>query len=121
MQSSSVEFSEIYFKGWGYEDWLVNNGLYCGKILNFVTGCQCSWHYHRIKDETFYLLSGKLHVLYSWDDDIKTCNLVTLEPGMTFHVPVGLRHRMIAQTDAQLIEISTQHFEDDSIRIIPGD
>ena len=46
--------TEIHKKGWGYENWLVNTELYCGKILHFNHGKQCSLHYHKIKDETFY-------------------------------------------------------------------
>ena len=54
--------SEIKFvpKGWGHEKWIVNNDEYCGKLLFFEEGKRCSWHYHKIKDETFYLQSGKL-------------------------------------------------------------
>ena len=45
-------------KGWGYEKWIVNNEMYCGKLLFIEKGKRCSWHYHKIKDETFYLQSG---------------------------------------------------------------
>ena len=55
-------------KGWGYEDWIVNKKEYCGKILFIKKGKRCSWHYHKLKDETFYIQSGKLEVLYGWDD-----------------------------------------------------
>ncbi|BCU98886.1 MAG: hypothetical protein CM15mV24_1110 [Bellamyvirus sp.] len=46
-------------KGWGYEKWIVNTEEYCGKLLFFNEGKRCSWHYHKLKDETFYLQSGK--------------------------------------------------------------
>lgn len=51
-------------KGWGFEKWIVNNEKYCGKILFFVKGKKCSYHYHEIKDETFYVQSeiGRAHV-----------------------------------------------------------
>ena len=38
-----------------------------------------------------------------------------------FHVHKGLRHQMLALEDSELFEFSTQHFEDDSYRIIRGD
>ena len=38
-------------KGWGFEKWIVNKPEYCGKLLYFVKGKRCSWHYHKIKDE----------------------------------------------------------------------
>ena len=33
---------ERHEKGWGYELWIVNNNLYCGKILHFNNGKKCS-------------------------------------------------------------------------------
>ena len=42
-------------KGWGYERWVVNSPEYCGKLLYFNKGKRCSWHYHKAKDEVFYL------------------------------------------------------------------
>ena len=60
---------ERHEKGWGYELWIVNNDLYCGKILHFNKGKKCSWHYHKIKQETFYVQKGKLKIWYGYDDD----------------------------------------------------
>ena len=45
-------------KGWGYEKWIVNCEKYCGKLLFIAKGKKCSWHYHRKKDEVFYVQSG---------------------------------------------------------------
>ena len=52
-------------KGWGFEKWIVNNEKYCGKILYIVKDRKCSWHYHKIKDETFYVQSGKIILYHS--------------------------------------------------------
>lgn len=108
-------------KGWGYEKWIVNNDKYCGKLLFFHKGKKCSWHFHKIKDEVFYIQSGKVRVLYSDDDDINTAKEVILSPGDSFHVYIGLRHRVIALENTELFEFSTQHFDSDSYRIIKGD
>ena len=40
-------------KGWGHEMIFATNEKYCGKILYIVKDRKCSWHYHKIKDETF--------------------------------------------------------------------
>ena len=56
-------------KGWGFEKWIVNCEKYCGKLLYFVKGKKCSWHYHKIKDEVFYIQSGKILLRYSHKDD----------------------------------------------------
>ena len=109
-------------KGWGEELWIVNNEKYCGKILGFNDGKRCSWHYHKIKEETFYIATGKFYIRYSMEDDIKKAEHVVLEFGQKFHVPVGMRHQMIAmEPNSQIIEFSTQHFDDDSYRIVKGD
>jgi mannose-6-phosphate isomerase-like protein (cupin superfamily) len=113
--------SEIHPKGWGYENWIVNNQLYCGKLLCFNKNKKCSFHFHKIKTETFYLQSGLIKVLHSLGDDISQAEEVVLEPGDSFHVPVGLRHQMIALENSELFEFSTQHFEEDSYRIVKGD
>jgi len=108
-------------KGWGWERWIVNNEEYCGKLLFFNTGKRCSWHYHVLKDEVFYLQSGKMMVYYSNEDDITTAKQIVLKPGDNFHVYRGLRHQMVALKDSELFEFSTQHFDSDSHRIMKGD
>ena len=108
-------------KGWGYEKWIVNNEKYCGKLLFFNKGRRCSWHYHKIKDEVFYLQSGLLRVYYSDDNNLQTAQQKLLRPGENFHVYTGLRHQMIALEDSELFEFSTQHFDSDSHRLLKGD
>ena len=108
-------------KGWGFEKWITNNDKYCGKLLYFVKGKKCSWHYHKIKDEVFYIQSGKLKVFYGDDDNIANSYSVILEKGDSFHVKQGLRHQMLALEDTELFEFSTQHFDEDSYRVQKGD
>jgi len=118
MTSSEIKFVP---KGWGFEKWIVNCEEYCGKLLYFVKGKKCSWHYHKLKDETFYIQSGKIRLRYSDDDEIAHAIEVILCPGDKFHIYRGLRHQMEALTDVELFEFSTQHFDEDSIRIERGD
>ena len=108
-------------KGWGFEKWIVNNEEYCGKLLYFVKGKRCSWHYHELKDEVFYVQSGKVLVKYSDGDDLEQAKETILRRGDNFHVYRGLRHQMIALEDTELFEFSTQHFDSDSYRIQKGD
>ena len=117
-KTSSIK---IVPKGWGHEKWIVNNELYCGKILFMEKNKRCSWHYHKLKDETFYLQSGLISLYYGYDEDIGNARFLVLEPGDKFHVPVGLKHQMVALQDSELFEFSTQHFDSDSIRIHRGD
>lgn len=108
-------------KGWGFEKWITNNDKYCGKLLYFVKGKKCSWHYHILKDEVFYIQSGKLQVFFSENDNWLDSQSIILEKGDSFHVKTGLRHQMLALEDTEMFEFSTQHFDDDSIRIQKGD
>ena len=111
----------IHPKGWGYEKWIVNKEEYCGKLLHMIKGKKCSWHYHTLKDETFYLQEGKILLKYSDDDDIESAKEIVLNRGDKFHIYRGLRHQMFALEDTDLFEFSTQHFEHDSNRVIQGD
>lgn len=113
--------SEIHAKGWGHEEWIINNELYCGKILKFNAGKRCSYHFHKLKTETFYIQDGKIRVIYSYGDDIQHANTVELSAGDIFHVPVGLRHQIVAIEVSNVFEFSTPHYEEDSYRIIRGD
>ena len=108
-------------KGWGFEKWIVNNEEYCGKLLYFVKGKRCSWHYHVKKDEVFQIQSGKVLVKYSDGDDLAAAEELILERGDSFHIYRGLRHQMIALEDTELFEFSTQHFDEDSYRLQKGD
>lgn len=108
-------------KGWGYELWIVNNKNYCGKILHFNKDKKCSWHYHKLKHETFYVQQGTIELLHGWNDDINKAEKIILEQGMSFEIPTGMKHQMRGLTDADMYEFSTTHFESDSYRVIKGD
>lgn len=108
-------------KGWGSERWIWNNEEYCGKILEFKKGKKCSWHKHFLKDECFLNIKGKVQITYGWSENIEEAEKVILEEGQVFHIPRGLIHQALALEDSTIIEFSTQHFDEDSIRITPGD
>jgi mannose-6-phosphate isomerase-like protein (cupin superfamily) len=118
-----IPLSDIPFvsKGWGWESWLCNSEKYCGKILFVKKGKQLSWHYHKLKDETFYVQSGEVIVIYGETDDLNLSLSAHLKPGDVFYVPTGLRHRLYGYTDAYVFEFSTEHFDSDSVRIMKGD
>lgn len=111
---------QIHKKGWGREVWLANHEKYCGKLLEFNAGASFSMHYHMLKHETFYVLKGSLKLeLYDLSD--ATEHEVELKQGSITEIPAGNPHKLTALEDSVVIEISTQHFESDSYRIIPGD
>ena len=75
--------------------------------------------YHILKDETFYIQSGKILLKYSESDTPMFEKI--LVPEDSFHIYRGLRHQMIALEDTELFEFSTQHFDSDSHRLEKGD
>lgn len=112
---------EFHKKGWGYELWITNSASYCGKLLFFSKGKKCSFHYHKLKKEHFYIQSGKIKVIFSYEDSLEEAKTVILQKNDVFFVPQGMRHQMVALEDTELFEFSTEHFEDDSYRIVKGD
>tara|TARA_Y100001973_G_C5174938_1_gene321296 strand:+ start:64 stop:441 length:378 start_codon:yes stop_codon:yes gene_type:complete len=107
-------------KGWGEELIIENNEMYCGKLLIFKKGCRFSMHYHLIKDETWYVDKGEF--LYRWIDT-ETAETIEqkLKVGDVVRQRVGQPHQLIALTDGVVFEVSTQHFDEDSYRVVKGD
>ena len=84
-------------KPWGYElIWARTHG-YAAKILHIKGGHKLSLQYHRQKEETIYLQSGRM-ILVIENDHGELCD-VELSVGQAHHVAVGRRHRMIAIED----------------------
>jgi mannose-6-phosphate isomerase-like protein (cupin superfamily) len=107
-------------KSWGYELWIVNNDLYCGKILFVKKGQWLSYHYHRIKDEVLYVWSGRARFVVGTDETGENRKEYLVHPGEAFHVTVNNPHQIEALEDLTIVEFSTQHFDSDSHRISPS-
>jgi quercetin dioxygenase-like cupin family protein len=103
---------EIHEKVWGEEHWIVNNPEYCGKKLIIKKGFRCSLHLHKIKHETFYVHSGRILMEHNERVEI-------LSTGSTVTINRNDLHRFTGLDDLnEIFEFSTQHFEDDSYRMI---
>jgi len=108
-------------KSWGYELWIHNSPLYCGKLLVFNKGAKFSMHYHLLKEETWYISKGKFEYLWIDTTNAKLHKLIIKE-GDVIHLLTGQPHQLISLTDgATVFEVSTQHFDEDSYRVLPGD
>lgn len=98
-------------KKWGTEVWVVNCEEYCGKLLYLDKGAICSYHYHPIKQETFYCLEGQV-VLTILDEDYMLnpySRPKTIYPGVV--------HQFRGITNAVLLEVSTHHEDGDVVRL----
>ena len=101
-------------KSWGHEEWIVNNSKYCGKKLVVRKGFRCSMHQHKVKDETFYVLSGEI-LLETEYKEYKENRIMTL--GDVAHIKTGMWHRFTSLQDvSEIIEFSTFHMDSDSYR-----
>lgn len=96
-------------KPWGHEIWWAHNELYVGKILHVKAGHRLSLQLHREKDETIYLQRGRLLLQVEEGGAMVEHRL---EPGAAYRIRPGTRHRMIAETDCDILEASTPQVDD---------
>lgn len=101
-------------KPWGYELIWARTGDYVGKVLHVNKGHQLSLQYHRTKEETIYLQSG--HMTLMFEESPGTLVAVDMLPGDVHHIPPNRQHRMIAVEDCDIFEVSTPQL-DDVVRI----
>jgi mannose-6-phosphate isomerase-like protein (cupin superfamily) len=109
-------------KGWGYEIIWATNDQYCGKIMVFEkAGSKFSMHFHKQKDESWFVNSGKFLLRYI-DTQTATLKEKVLTEGETWRNPPLLPHQLEAMVAGSAIfEVSTPDSVDDNYRIIPGD
>ena len=121
------EVIKIVPKGWGEERWIHNDDLYCGKLLVLNQDKNCSLHYHVKKTETFYIVKGHLKMELT---DIENANkqppvikeVFEMKTGDAILVHPGLVHRFTGLAEeTHIMEFSTQHFDEDSHRVVKGD
>jgi mannose-6-phosphate isomerase len=97
-------------KPWGHEViWAVTD-RYVGKVLHIKAGQKLSLQYHKKKDETVMVWSGRMkfeHFAEGQPPQFKE-----MGPGDAFHVTPLLRHRMIAIEDTDVFEVSTTELDD---------
>lgn len=107
-------------KGWGYEIIIVNNKQYCGKILHFNKMAKFSMHFHMKKQETWYVQSGRFE--FHWIDT-KDASVHTeiLEEGDVITNFPGEPHQIHCLIEGDIFEVSTEHFDSDSYRVMKGD
>jgi len=97
-------------KPWGYELIWGKTSQYVGKVLHINQGHQLSLQYHRKKEETILLWSGKMTFIYENDQGV--LEEIVLSAGEAHHVLPGRKHRMIAVEDCDVFEVSTPQLQD---------
>src|SRR5689334_10285311 len=110
-------------KVWGHEEIVTNNDKYCMKMLFLRDGYQSSMHYHKVKDETFLVISGrvKLEVMpyfKSSPDYADVVHTIRLKQGASYRLEPMTPHRFTSiDGDAVIVEASTPHSDEDVVRL----
>jgi mannose-6-phosphate isomerase-like protein (cupin superfamily) len=91
------------------EFWIANENEagYCGKFLFVFEGQTCPIHFHKIKLETFYIVRGKVGMLFGKDRFI-------MKAGDVLKVPVVTPHSFTGIESSLLLEVSKPSFIDDN-------
>jgi quercetin dioxygenase-like cupin family protein len=82
-----------------------------GKILHVRRGESLSLQYHRVKEETIRIQSGRL-LLEAGAQEAAELRRIELAPGDVFHITPGTLHRMTGLEDTDVLEVSTPEVED---------
>jgi mannose-6-phosphate isomerase-like protein (cupin superfamily) len=104
-----VEVTRIE-KPWGYELVFAVTERYCGKVIFVRAGEQLSLQFHRLKDETIYVQSGR--AAFEIGDPGGPLDAEVVNPGRAFRLVAGTVHRVRALEDTVLLEVSTAEVED---------
>jgi mannose-6-phosphate isomerase len=97
-------------KPWGYEIWWAATDQYVGKILHVNKGHRLSLQYHELKDESCYVLSGRLILVQGESEEGLSERIVGV--GDVWRNRPGMIHTIEALEDADVIEASTPYLED---------
>ena len=98
-------------KPWGYELLWAHADEYVGKVLFVAAGQSLSLQFHRVKDESWYVQSGRAELQLGAPGEA-ILNTEVVGPGACFHFPPGTVHRVKALEDTTIFEVSTPHLDD---------
>ena len=98
-------------KPWGYELIWAVTGDYVGKLLFVRAGESLSLQFHREKDESWLVHSGRAK-LELGSAGSAVLNEEVVGPGAGFRFPPGTVHRITALEDTTIVEVSTPHIDD---------
>jgi mannose-6-phosphate isomerase len=98
-------------KPWGYELIWALTDVYCGKVLFVKAGHALSLQFHREKDESWYVQSGRAK-LELGEVGAGVLNEEIIGAGAAFHYTPGTVHRVTAIEDLTILEVSTPHLDD---------
>jgi mannose-6-phosphate isomerase len=106
----SVEVRRVD-KPWGYELIWALTDVYCGKVLFVKAGQSLSLQFHRRKDESWFVQSGRAR-LELGEAGARALKEEVIGAGAAFHYTPGTVHRVTALEDTTILEVSTPEIDD---------
>jgi mannose-6-phosphate isomerase len=101
----------IVEKPWGHETIWAHTDVYVGKVLFVKAGQSLSLQFHREKDESWLVQSGRARLeLGHVGEAILKEEVITA--GSAFHFVPGTVHRVTALEDTTILEVSTSQLDD---------
>ena len=98
-------------KPWGWELIWAHADAYVGKALFVRAGESLSLQFHREKDESWHVSSGRAE-LELGDAGDAVLNKEVVTTGACFRFRPGTVHRVTALEDTTILEVSTPHLDD---------
>jgi mannose-6-phosphate isomerase len=98
-------------KPWGYELIWALTDTYCGKVLFVRAGHALSLQFHREKDESWLVQTGRAKLELGEAGQGALAEEV-VGPGYAFHYRPGTVHRVTALDDTTILEVSTPQLDD---------
>jgi mannose-6-phosphate isomerase len=98
-------------KPWGHELIWAKTERYAGKILFVRAGESLSLQFHKVKDESWYVLSGRAELELGAPGE-RVLDSEVVGAGAAFHFPPGTVHRITAVEDTTILEASTPELDD---------
>lgn len=104
--------TELVSKPWGGEEIFARTDRYVGKILTIRAGHALSLQYHERKEETMRVLGGRVELHLGRSPGDASLDVRVMGPGDAVHIVPGVRHRLIALDDVEIVEVSTPELDD---------
>lgn len=98
-------------KPWGHELIWARAENYAGKLLSVDAGHALSLQFHREKDESWYVLEGRVELELAAAGEKATAKEVVTR-GAAYRIRPGTVHRIRALEDTVILEVSTPQLDD---------
>jgi NDP-sugar pyrophosphorylase family protein len=106
IENVKKEYLNRMDKPWGHEKLLKLTNKRMEKLLFIMAGYRTSFHYHKVKEETFYVVKGAGWIEFENGRQKK------FREGTKIHIKPGVIHGTVASKNTLIHEVSTPYLED---------